>query len=265
MLSQTGKPSAAEAEYRRALEIHQKLAADNPAVTEFRKFLAIGHINLGLLLSTMGRSAEAAADDRAAMAIFEKLVVDNPKVPDYRDGLATSHTELSDALRRLGRPAEAHDTCDRAVAIREALVQEVPKVPLYRSHLAWSFRRRGLARSDMGDLAGAAADARRAMALWEGLPSREGEEWFETAGAHAALAVLAGRAGSGVSAAEALSEADAAMALLRKAIDMGYRIVNAYRTEDAFEPLRGRDDFRLLMMDLAMPAEPFAPDMGARR
>ena len=39
---------------------------------------------------------------------------------------------------------------------------------------------------------------------------------------------------------------------------MGYRNPDAYRTEDALDPLRGRDDFRLLMMDLAFPAEAFA-------
>ena len=47
------------------------------------------------------------------------------------------------------------------------------------------------------------------------------------------------------------------MALLRKAAAMRYRSA-AYRTEDALDPLRSRDDFRLLMMDLAMPADPFA-------
>lgn len=74
---------------------------------------------------------------------------------------------------------------------------------------------------------------------------------------HAALASLAGRDGLGPSAAEAVTEADAAMALLRKAVEMGYSAVDAYRTEDALDPLRGRDDFRLLMMDLTMPADPF--------
>ena len=37
---------------------------------------------------------------------------------------------------------------------------------------------------------------------------------------------------------------------------MGYRNTNAYRTEDALDPLRGREDFKLLMMDLTFPAEP---------
>jgi hypothetical protein len=37
----------------------------------------------------------------------------------------------------------------------------------------------------------------------------------------------------------------------------GYRAVYTYRDEDVLDSLRSRDDFRLLMMDLAMPAEPF--------
>ena len=48
------------------------------------------------------------------------------------------------------------------------------------------------------------------------------------------------------------------MALLHKAVAMGYRTLDFFRTEDALDPLRDRDDFRRLMMDLAFPAEPFA-------
>src|SRR5262249_26924799 len=150
----------------------------------------------------------------------------------------------------LGRPAEARDGCDQAIALRAALVREVPKVPIYRSHLAYSFLRRGLARGDLGDPAGAAADVRRAVALGEGLPSRTAEGWFQTACAHAALAGLAGRAGSGVSAAEAVTEADAAMAVLRRAVAMGYRSPAAFRTEDALDPLRKREDFQKLLAEL---------------
>jgi hypothetical protein len=48
------------------------------------------------------------------------------------------------------------------------------------------------------------------------------------------------------------------MALLHQAVAVGFRDAAAIRTDDAFEPLRDRPDFRLLMMDLAMPTEPFA-------
>ena len=47
------------------------------------------------------------------------------------------------------------------------------------------------------------------------------------------------------------------MALLHKAVGMSYRNSDAYRTETALDPLPDRTDFQLLMMDLAMPADPF--------
>jgi hypothetical protein len=48
------------------------------------------------------------------------------------------------------------------------------------------------------------------------------------------------------------------MEWLRRAAAMGYRTLHSYRTEDSLDPLRSRDDFKLLMMDVAMPAAPFA-------
>jgi CheY-like chemotaxis protein len=38
---------------------------------------------------------------------------------------------------------------------------------------------------------------------------------------------------------------------------MGCLNPDSFRIEEALDSLRGREDFRLLMMDLAMPAEPF--------
>jgi hypothetical protein len=45
---------------------------------------------------------------------------------------------------------------------------------------------------------------------------------------------------------------------LRQAAAMGWRSAAVYRYEPALGPLRGRADFKLLMMDLMLPAEPFA-------
>jgi hypothetical protein len=95
------------------------------------------------------------------------------------------------------------------------------------------------------------------VALYDALPLRTGEEWFLSACSHASLAGLSGQAGSGVSAAEAASEADLAMTRLHKAVAVGYLSVDAFRTADALDPLRDRPNFQLLLMDLAMPADPF--------
>jgi eukaryotic-like serine/threonine-protein kinase len=258
LLHQTGRPAEAEAQYRQALAIYAKLAADHPAVIRHRHLLADTHVGLGWLLMQMGRSAEAEAQYLAALPIWDKLAADHPKDPSHRDMAANTRNNLSVALRRLDRHAEARALGERAVAIREELVREIPRVPAYRAGLAENLLNRGLARRDAGDPAGAAADLRRAVGVFESLPSPTGENLFIFACIRAALAGLVDRAGSEVSAVEAASEAETAMALLHRAVGMGYRLPDAYRTEDALDPLRGRDDFRMLMRYLAMPAEPFA-------
>jgi hypothetical protein len=172
--------------------------------------------------------------------------------------VANNDNNLSIVLRRLGRPAEARDHGERAVAAREALVQAEPETRRYRVGLAENCLNRGLARRDWGDPAGATADLRRALGVYDALPTRNGEEWFLSACSHAALAGLSGQAGSGVSAVEGEEEAARAMGALHEAVGKGYRNAGAYRNEDALDALRDRPDFRLLLMDLVMPAQPFA-------
>jgi tetratricopeptide (TPR) repeat protein len=250
-----GRAKEAESELRAALAIQEKLAGENPAVPEFRSSLAFSHTFLGALMQAKGRPAEVEAEYRRALEISQKLADDNPTVPEFRVGLSIAHHNLANVLRSHGRAAEARDGFDRAIALLERLASEDPKTP---SYLASSLRGRGLARAGLGEMAGAAADVRRALGLYDGLPSRSGGEWYETACCHAALAGLAGRGGSGLSAAEATVEAEAAMGLLHKAVAMGHRDIGGFRTEAALDPLRNRADFRLLMMDLVFPAEAFA-------
>jgi hypothetical protein len=69
---------------------------------------------------------------------------------------------------------------------------------------------------------------------------------------------LAGQVGAGVSAAEGEEEAGRAMGLLRRAAASGFRNANAFLAESALASLHDRTDFRVLMMDLAFPADPFA-------
>jgi eukaryotic-like serine/threonine-protein kinase len=257
-LSEEGKSAEAEAAARTSVAILRKVVDDSPDVRTYRFNLALSHNGHGWLLSQTGRPSEAEPVYREALAILQKLADDEPKLPSYRRNAANVGNNLSTALRRLGRPAEAREQCERAITIMEDLARQDPGSTGYRDVLAECYLNHGLSRRALGDPAGAAADARRAVALFDALPPRSGERWFLSAGAHAALAGLAGQAGSGVSDAEATSEAETAVALLRKAVGVGYRNPDAYRTEDALDPLRDRDDFRLLMMDVGMPAEPFA-------
>jgi serine/threonine-protein kinase len=270
-----GRHGEAVRAFRDAVRMIERAVAAEPGSVQNRYNLVMALNGLGRLLQQMGRPSAAEAEYRRALAIVPKLE-DKPNAAAYSDDAATTENNLSVVLRRLGRAAEARDHAERAVALREALLQEYPMppyhpwVPFLRGNLAWTCLNRGLARRALGDAAGAVADIRRAVELdpVAGIrraveldparPSWERELCFQSACARAALAGLAGEAAPGTSAAEAAGGAGATMALLREAVALGYRNPVVLLTEDALDPLRNRLDFRLLMMDLAFPAGPFA-------
>ena len=66
----------------------EKLAADFPAVPDYRWGLASSHISLGQMLAGQGERAEAEAEYRAGVALAETLAADFPAVPQYRSNLA---------------------------------------------------------------------------------------------------------------------------------------------------------------------------------
>jgi eukaryotic-like serine/threonine-protein kinase len=117
--------------------------------------------------------------------------------------------------------------------------------------------RLGQVREAAGDRKGAIAEWRRALAYYETISRPQGDIVVYEAGCHALLARAADMSGSGISAPEGHSEAEKAMAILRRLIAGGY-LAPHLRSESSLEPLHARDDFRLLLMDVAFPAEPFA-------
>ena len=237
--------------------IEQKLVDENPTVTEFRRILGRTYNDLGLLQSQTGESAEALESLRRAVVVRQKLAEDNPAIPSFRNVMAASQTNAADLLRAMGRIAEARERYERAIAVREELVKADPNVMLYRNGLAMSVRRLGLLRWACGDAAGAISDIRRAVDLFEKLRSRSGEHWYELACCHATLAAAAGE-GSGISSGDVEAEAGNAMDLLRRAAAAGYRDARAMARDVSLDPLRNRPDFRLFLLDLAFPGEPFS-------
>jgi serine/threonine-protein kinase len=258
ILIDMGRSKEAETEFRLALALWQALAEEYPAVTSWQNNVGFLQNNLGELLQATGRPNEAEAVFRAAQALLRKLADGHPDNTIYRGNLVYATVKLAKALLSLGRPAEARDEADRAVALCRVMIEAAPRSVNARGRLGEALLGAGRARRALGDHAGAAGNLRQATAAYESMPRREPETAFFEGCCHAQLSVLAGREGSGVSAAEGETEAAAAIRSLREAVRSGYRAAIDYRTETALDPLRDRPDFRLLMMDLAMPAKPFA-------
>ena len=104
----------------------------------------------------------------------------------------------------------------------------------------------------------AAASFREAIVLLEGLPSRTPEDHYNVACYHASLAGVADQIRGGITSAAARTEADHAMADLRRAVAAGFRMLSLIAIDHDLDPLRSRADFQELMMDLTFPDDPFA-------
>ncbi len=245
-----GKPVEAEAQCRKALALGQELVDDDPTVPDLRGVLAECHLYLGILLFQAGEREKAEVECRNAASSDEKLVADNPSVNLYLEDLTRDLDALGDVERTSGRAPEAKACYDRAIALRQRFVKDDPAHIWYRYSLVSATWRRALALLDLGDIAGAAADTRRALEVLDGLQTRSGGHLFETACCHAVLACLAGRARSGVSAAEGQEAAAQAMEWLRRAVANGFRNANLVRIESALDPLRDRADFKKLVAEL---------------
>jgi serine/threonine-protein kinase len=260
LLEQTGKLDEALEAFGQARDIMRVLLSEDPSRIPNNLLGCLERI--GLNLQVKGDTAGALRTFGDALAVAEAWAGHYPDNPHGRIVVAEAHRNIGKALLAAGRPSEALDQLRKAEAIHGSLAKDQPNAPVSTGGVADELSRIGLALRDLGDAAGAAAAVRRAIARFEGLRSPESSDLYAFACARATLSSLADRAGSGVLAAEGRAEADKAMALLRKAAYEGYRnpAASAYRTESALNPLRGRDDFRLLMMDLAFPFDPIARD-----
>ena len=109
--SQTGQPAEALESYRGALAIRQKLAEDNPAVTEFRSNLAGSHNNIGILhLEDRANGRGAGVVRRGAGDPTRSWPRTTPPSPNSAAGWRAA-TTTSAALR-----SQAGQT-DRALAV----------------------------------------------------------------------------------------------------------------------------------------------------
>jgi tetratricopeptide (TPR) repeat protein len=260
VLSESGDMVGALEAYRDALAIQQKAADTSPGVMQLHTDLADSLRKLGDYLDRCGRPAESIVYFDREEAIWTKIVDANPTVADYWLSLVNCQMHESAVLRRLGRPAGARALLQRAVSHGEMLVNAYPDSPHCRRLLVLGLLHFGQVQQMENDVAGAAAHWRRAVSFVEAVPPSTGELVFLGAACHASLSSIALLEGTPMSAILRDAEEVRAMTLLRQAVRMGYRDLNVYRTESVLDPLRERDEFRLLMMDLAMPADPLSRD-----
>jgi tetratricopeptide (TPR) repeat protein len=280
LLHRMGRLAEENAEHRKLVTTFEKLAVDNPAVPEFRVWLGGIHGRRGQQLLNSGDLPEAVTEFRQALALKQKLVDDNPTVASFRHTLASSHQDLGNLVAQMGKLSEAESAYRKALAIRQKLAEDNPGVfwigtlPRY----GWGYAGRyqwDVADSldTLGRLCAQAGKNNEAMdyylqeeavrqSLVDATSSEEARQFSveqyamsvgvsyrdELAGCQIHTANFLRRVGKH---AEACAACDRALVLLEP-------LAKAQPENPVYR--RRLAEIRLLMLDLAMPADPFARD-----
>ena len=208
---------------------------------------------------TLGRPARARPLIERAAAVIEQTARANPRRIDVQVELAEIYCTLGEVEAQDGQPDRARAQFERAYEIRKKRLESEPSDPTALSYCADSLRRIGTTFQASGRPADAVDHYRRSIAILEGIEPPRALDLYDLACCHSLISGLAAQAGSGLSAAGGLAEADLAMTGIRRAIERGYLNFTWIRNGDPdLKPIRSRPDFRMLVMDMDMPVEPFA-------
>jgi serine/threonine-protein kinase len=237
----------------------EQLLKANPTEVRHQQQLAWVLRTQAACYVTLKKPALARPLAQRAAAIIERTAAANPKRLDVQVELAELYCTLGEIEAADGQPEQARGCFERAQAIRQKRLEADPHDEPSLAFCADSLRRIGTTFFAAGRPADAVAYCRRSIALLNGLKQPRALDLYDEACCHSLIAGAAKLAGSGVSAAEGLAEADRAVAGVRQAFEAGYGNLVWVQTGDPdLNPIRSRPDFQALMMDRSMPVEPFA-------
>jgi tetratricopeptide (TPR) repeat protein len=260
-LACSGRPAEAMKLFHEATALQKKLADADPANVFLQSFLASRHSHTGVIWLNLGKPAEALDAFRKASTIQQKLVDANPNLDFHQALLARIHNNSGRALYYQSRFVEAFTELDAAVAIKQRLADVYPTSIDHVGSLAFTHVVRGDARVRTGQPVEAATDLRRALELWSKLPHLSAELRFERARALALLAGLGAHPQSGVTADEAATFADQAVAALADVLAL-WDYPNQLEWPE-FDSVRDRPEFQELLVEAdARAREPASPQPG---
>jgi serine/threonine-protein kinase len=230
---------------------------EHPRDVEIRMHLARLEANLSLIEKSTGRPVEALRIMHSAADMTGALSRENPLLVRARFNWAGFLNELSSLQSDQGQYAEAEQSSRAAIELFEAIAREIPSSSLYRFYLGYSYGGLGKAQLKAGSSGEALMMLRKAVAIME---TFDEAGWLENLACFLALSSTVADPAEGPAAADRqCRDADRAVATIRRAIDLGWADSNALRTDPDLDSIRSRPDFQMLLMDLAFPAEPFAP------
>jgi len=253
-----GQPTEALHSLEKALTLLRALVRDYPTVIDYQGWLAVNLSTVGLLLDEMGHPAAALRSHQEALAIMDTRFRHISNDPYQQAERADTINWIAGLQYKLGRTAEAIHSYEQARDVIRKLVSDHPQVVRYR--MALDIGDTGLAGlyRKVGRYTEALALLDEAQKLLEALP----KEW-PTYHYHVACCLAlrippatTGRTPREVE--EGRRYGDRAMIALERSVAGGFKTFEIFWSDPNLGPLRDREDFQALLMDLAFPTEPFA-------
>jgi tetratricopeptide (TPR) repeat protein len=251
LMENQGRSAEAKTQHRRSIEIREGLVRDFPGQPEYRRDLGSGRYQLGQFFFRSGRLKEAEAEYRLALKVQEPLVRERGDLPDFAIEMTRTLSMLGICAKANKALGEAEVFLRRCVALQEDLARRLPSELQLRAELGECYTYLGDVETDRGSPAAALAWYDKAIGHLRAMLGERPDYGLPRENLAAAL-FGRGRTLAG------LGRPDLAMDALRWAVATGFRDVDRMGADTRLDPLRARDDFRLLILDLAFPGEPFA-------
>jgi serine/threonine-protein kinase len=251
-------PTEALHAFQEASGIQEKLVVENPAVVDYQSELGMTYSSLGILHLLAGHPDQALRPLEQSRDLRARVVRLVPDDLNSRSELGASLGNLGEALNRLGRYSEASAVFRQAIEQQRLAFEKAPQVAQYRRFLSNCDVGLGQAQRALGRPSEAAATALERKQLWPGHPV----ELYNVACELALCVPLVGKGQADLTAAEQAQRrafGDRAIEALRQAGRAGFKDHSTLKTDRDLDPLRLREDFRVLLMDLAFPTDPFTP------
>jgi tetratricopeptide (TPR) repeat protein len=249
LLAQTNRLADAEKLLRQNADFWEKRASDDPTGANARSKLALTQYNLGLILHNLGRPVEAEPAIRRALELRTRFMEDFPNIPELQNRVGEALRKLAVLVRvNRGDHAEAQRLLEKAIGHTKAALKTDARNPSYLRMLGYEYTTLADTLIDLGDHVQAARTAERVPPLMENVE----EAYCDAARRLARCMPLAAKdANLSDDKRKELAQAyaDRAVQLLREAIQKGYKDVGRLEMDPAFDSLRAREDFRMLLQD----------------
>jgi tetratricopeptide (TPR) repeat protein len=274
LFTRSAKMADAVTAFRQAAAHLDRLTTDYPAMPQYLLDAAKNHMNLAIALVPLGKTGEAEAPAQAAIKLGEKLAAESLPPPEALVVLGSSYN-IAGMLRVMNnKPAESIDWFGKGIAVLTPVVAKDPLFPKARQALfvGHAFRAQSLA--DLGRHGEALPDWDKAVDLAPPtdrnsiravrVKSRIRADKVDEAVAEVAELAKFEGIPAGIlydfAAVYALASAkdkaktddygQRAVALLRQAVQGGFKDVTRLKKDPDLDALRPREDFQMLLTEL---------------